>query len=266
MLFHSDTYDTPPETPHVLGDRLTMGSGAYFYGRFLQIITRSRWQVARGRYNRAAFIQSGIDIMRLIETCNGRFHITGFDHLRSHQDPLVFVSNHMSALETNTFPGLIAPFKPFTYVIKASLLNYPIFGPLLASQNPIPVGRADPRSDLKLMLEEGAARIEADKSVLVFPQGTRTNNIDPDSFNTIGVKLARKAGVSILPIAVKTNYWQNGKKLRDFGPIDRSQPIHIAFGPPISVGKNTREAHHAALEFIHSHLMRWQKDRRLEIG
>ena len=257
-LFESDEYKTSPDTKRALGDRLALGSGADFYGRFIQIIIHSRRQVARGNYDRAAFIQSGLDTMRAIEACNGRFHITGFDHLRNNPAPVVFISNHMSALENNVFPGLIAPFKPFTYVIKASLLKYPVFGPLLASQNPIPVGRADPRSDLKLMLDEGCTRIESGKSVLVFPQGTRTDNIDPNSFNTIGVKLARKAGVPIMPIAVKTNYWQNGKLLRDFGPIDRSLPIHIAFGPPIQVGKNTRDAHHAAIDFIHDHLVRWQ--------
>jgi len=234
-----------------------MGRGAYFYGRFLRTVIRSRWQVARGRYDRNAFIQSGIDVLRAIEQCNGRFHITGLDHLRSCDEPVVFIGNHMSALENNVFPGVIGQFKPFTFVIKESLLRYPVFGPLLASQNPIPLGRSDPRADLKLLLDEGCERIARGISVLVFPQGTRTNSIDPHSFNTIGVKLARKAGVRILPIAVKTNFWQNGKRFRDFGPIDRTQSIYFAFGAAIPVDKTGREAHQQALDFIHSHLVRW---------
>lgn len=260
MEFHSDTYHTSPETPHAIGDQLSFGSGAYFYGRFIAIIIKNRWLVARNRYDRTAFARSGYNVLKLIESCNGRFHVTGLDHLRSCKEPVVFVSNHMSALENNVFPGVIAPFKPFTYVIKESLLRYPVFGPLLASQNPIPVGRSDPRADLKLILEEGSERLKNGISVLVFPQGTRTDSIDPHSFNTIGVKLARKAGVNIIPIAVKTNFWQNGKRLRDFGPIDRTQPIHLAFGEPIPVGKNSREAHQQALDFIHSHLMCWQDE------
>ncbi len=235
-----------------------MGSGTYFYGRFIGIVLKSRWRVARGRYDRNAFIESGIDTLRLIEQCNGRFHITGLDNLRNSREPVVFVSNHMSALENNVFPGIIAQFKPFTFVIKKSLLRYPVFGPLLASQNPIPLGRSDPRADLKLLMDEGCERLEKGISVLVFPQGTRTNSIDPHSFNTIGVKLARKAGVNILPIAVKTNFWQNGKRLRDFGPIDRTQPVHFAFGEPIPVDKTGREAHQHALDFICAHLAHWQ--------
>ncbi|KAA3662383.1 MAG: 1-acyl-sn-glycerol-3-phosphate acyltransferase [Chloroflexi bacterium] len=258
MDFQFDTYETPPGTPQVLGDRLAMGSGAYFYSRFIGIILKSRWRVARGKYDRNAFIESGTDTLRLIEGCNGRFHITGIDHLRNCTEPVVFVSNHMSALENNVFPGIIGQFKPFTFVVKESLLRYPVFGPLLASQNPIPLGRSDPRADLKLLMDEGCERLTKGISVLVFPQGTRTNSIDPQSFNTIGVKLARKAGVNILPIAVKTDYWQNGERFRDFGPINRDQPIYIAFGEPILVSKNSRQAHQQALDFISGYLTHWQ--------
>ncbi|MCA9922929.1 MAG: hypothetical protein KC421_11180, partial [Anaerolineales bacterium] len=69
-LFESDEYKTSPDTKRALGDRLALGSGAYFYGRFIQIIIHSRRQVARGNYDRAAFIQSGLDTMRAIEACN----------------------------------------------------------------------------------------------------------------------------------------------------------------------------------------------------
>lgn len=258
--FPQASYHTPPDTPNHWLDKLSLGSGAYLYARFLQIIVHSSRQAVRGEYSRQDFAQSGYDIMRLIETCGGRFHITGFDHLRNTPEPVVFISNHMSALENNVFPGLIAPFKPFTYVVKASLLKYPIFGSLVASQNPIPVERADPRADLKIMLDEGHDRLKNGISVLVFPQGGRTNKIDRASFNKIGVKLAKKAGVAIMPIAVKTNFWQNGRLLRDFGFIDRSQPIHFAFGSPIAVGQNTREAHNEALDFIHAHLTCWHEE------
>ena len=63
----------------------------------------------------------------------------------------------------------------------------------------------------------------------------RTVTFDPEQFNTIGVKLAQKAKVPIIPLALKTNAWGNGKVLKDFGCIDTSKTVHFAFGEPIEV-------------------------------
>lgn len=256
----TDSYHTPQNTPRALGDRLALGSGAYLYGRFAAIIIRSRLQVANDTYDNEAFIRSGHAVMRLVESCNGRFHITGLNHLRDLQTPVVFVCNHMSTLENNIFPYLIAPFRRFTYVIKQSLLDYPIFGPLLASQEPIPVGRENPREDLQFMLTEGAERLNRGISIMVYPQHTRTTQFDPQAFNSIGAKLARRSGVPIMPIAIKTDFWQNGRLIRDFGPIHRHKPIHMAFGSPIPPDTNSKDAHQQVITFIGEHLAQWQRE------
>ncbi|MCP5097939.1 MAG: 1-acyl-sn-glycerol-3-phosphate acyltransferase, partial [Chloroflexi bacterium] len=198
------------------------------------------------------------DVLQAVERSNGRFHITGLNHLHNLKDPVVFVSNHMSALENNIFPCLIAPFMPVTFVVKASLLRYPFFGKMIASQNPIALGRVNPREDLKKVMEQGCERLQNGISIIVYPQGTRTMDFDPSTFNSLGVRLAKKAGVQVIPVAVKTDFWQNGRFLRDFGPIKREQPIHIAFGAPIDVSSNSKVAHRQALDFICTHVSEWQ--------
>ena len=42
----------------------------------------------------------------------------------------MIVSNHMSTLETLILPGLVAPRKPCTFVVKIELLHGPIWGPI----------------------------------------------------------------------------------------------------------------------------------------
>ena len=48
-------------------------------------------------------------------------------------------------------------------------------------------------------------------SVLIFPQTTRELFFDPKKFNTLGIKLAKRAKVPVIPIAVKTDAWWHGQ-------------------------------------------------------
>lgn len=254
--FPHDSYHTPSETDRDWLDRL-QGSGRFlFHLRFIAIITYGRWLLALGRYDRAAYAASGYATFKLIERSGGKFHITGLDHIRAVDGPVVFVSNHMSALENNVMPGIIDPIKRVTFVIKATLLRYPIFGPLLRSQRTIAVSRHNPREDFQQVMMQGSALLADGTSIIVYPEGTRRQSFDPQRFNSLGVKLAKRAGVPVIPIAVKTDFWQNGRYLRDMGPIDRSRPIQIAFGRAID-SANQRNAHQAALDFIGGKLADW---------
>ena len=72
------------------------------------------------------------------------------------------------------------------------------------------------------------------------------------------MKLAKKAGVPIIPLALKTDCWQNGKKFKDFGKLDVTKIAHFAFGEAMTVeGKGDVE--HAAINtFIAEKLKEWE--------
>jgi peptide chain release factor 2 len=61
------------------------------------------------------------------------------------------------------------------------------------------VTRRHPREDLKQVLTEGAEHLAQGRSVLVFPQATRSTSFDPSTFNTLAVKLAARASVDVVP-------------------------------------------------------------------
>jgi 1-acyl-sn-glycerol-3-phosphate acyltransferase len=107
----------------------------------------------------------------------------------------------------------------------------------------------------------GQERLRAGISIVIFPQHTRTVKFDREAFNTIGVKLARRAGVPVVPLALKTNAWSNGKWLKDYGPFRPEEPVHFEFGEPIQVGNNDREVHEAVIAFIESRLAQWNVSR-----
>jgi len=111
--------------------------------------------------------------------------------------------------------------------------------------------------DLKAMLEGGVDRLSRGISIAVFPQTTRSSHFDPEAFNTIGAKLARRAGVPLVPLALRSDAWGTGQLIRDFGPFRPSLPVHFAFGNAMEVKGNGRAEHNAVVEFIGRNLKRW---------
>lgn len=259
VCFSADTYDTPEDTPRYLLDRL-VATRWNLYLPYIAVVIRA-WSLAtRGRYDDAAWVASSWAIFRIVERCGGRFHLRGLDTLRRHRPPAVIISNHMSAAETQLFPCMIAPFFPVTFVVKRSLVTHPIFGPVMRSRDPIVVSRKDPRRDMETVLTRGKSLLARGISIIVFPQATRRVEFVPEQFNSLGIKLARAAGVPVIPAAVKTDFWGNGRLLRDFGPVDRSKALYVAFGPAREVEGTGKTAHHAVVEFIQSRLQEWGHD------
>lgn len=260
VYFKSDSYHTAEDTPRALLDKLVLNTRLYFIGKFIGVILKSRSLALKGEYDSKAWVSSSYDIFKFTEECGGRFHITGLDNIRNCEGPVVFVSNHMSTLETMVFPCIIAPLMKVTYIVKDSLINHPFFGPIMRSRDPIVVSRSNSREDLLTVMNKGQVLLAEGTSIIVFPQSTRTANFSPKDLNSLGVKLASKANVQVVPIAIKTDFWENGKYLKDLGPIDRSKPIHIAFGEPVVINGTGKEEHKQVVDFISSHFEKWKEN------
>jgi len=257
-FFSTDSYHTKESTPRLIIDRMMLNTRLYFMSKYFSIILKSRSAVLKGRYDTEAWAASSQDVFNLIEGCGGRFHITGLENIAKCQGPIVFISNHMSTLETMVFPCLIAPHLEVTFVVKDSLVEHPVFGPIMRSRNPIVVSRSNSREDFQTVMKMGQKLLSEGTSIIIFPQSTRTVEFLPKEFNSLGVKLARNSKVQVIPIAIKTDFWGNGKYLKDFGPIDRSKPIHMAFGEPLSIKGSGKEENELIIEFISSHLAEWK--------
>jgi 1-acyl-sn-glycerol-3-phosphate acyltransferase len=259
--FSGDTYDTPANARRFIGDRIFFYSRWWFYFFFAGIVIRSNRLAVKGRYDDEQWIKTSFDIFKGIEGCGGRFHLRGLDNMRKTEEPLVIISNHMSTLETVIFPCIFASFRPTTFVVKDSLVKGRLFGPIMRSRDPIVVGRTNPRDDLRIVLTEGEKILKNGQSLVIFPQSTRSVDFVPEKFNSLGVKLAKKAGVKVLPTAIKTDFWGPGKAIKDFGRLERQKPIYMTFAEPMAIQGNGKETHRQIVRFISSHLSEWQ-DRR----
>ncbi|HET6514129.1 MAG TPA: lysophospholipid acyltransferase family protein [Thermodesulfovibrionales bacterium] len=229
-----------------------------FYVQDVVIVFKASHRAKRSRYDTAAWARSSLEVLRALENVGVKFEITGIDHFKGLDTPCVFIANHMSTLETFVLPSIIAPFRDVTFVVKESLVNYPVFKYVMRSRDPVTVGRTNPREDLKAVLEGGTDRLYSGRSMIVFPQTTRTADFAPSECNTIGVKLAKRANVPIVPVALKTDAWANGKHLKDFGRIDPSKKVHFAFGKPLMVRDRGAEEHEEIIHFITEKLKEWK--------
>lgn len=228
-----------------------------FYLKLVSIVFKASSKAKRSAYDTADWASSSLSVIRALESVGIFIEITGVDHFKNLEGPCVFVANHMSTLETFVLPAIIAAFKDATFVVKKSLIEYPVFKYVMRSRDPITVGRTNPRDDLKAVLEGGDERIRAGRSIIIFPQTTRYLAFDPKEFNTIGIKLAKKANVPIIPVALKTDAWGNGRYLKDFGKIDPSRKVHFAFGTPLFIKDRGVEEHSRIIEFIACKMKEW---------
>lgn len=194
-----------------------------------------------------------------LEQMGGHIEVEGFDQLIGGQSlPAVYAANHMSMLETVTLPPLLLLFGKLGIVLKKQLLDVPIAGCAFKSKPIVALGRDNPREDLAKVLREGVEILKSGVSLLIFPQGTRRDVFRPRQFNSIGAKLAEKAGVPIIPIALQCNVLGVGKYTKDFGPVDITKPMRFACGKPMPVTKqNARDVQKACTDFIASKLRQW---------
>lgn len=250
LLANQRAYETPGRLKiHSLARNLR------FYAGVLRIVWRSNRLAKRGLYTNGAWSDSSYATLRLIERFGGRFSITGLQNLHGLRSPVVFVANHMSTLENFVLPVLLLGFMPITFVVKRQLLTYPLFGRVMRAVNPIAVDRTNARFDLATVMDEGRQRLARGGSIVIYPQHTRQNAFTKANFNSIGFKLAQRAGVPLVPIALKTDFWSNGKHLKDFGPICPERQVRFSFGAPLST--DARNAHDEAVSFIATHLEQW---------
>jgi len=196
------------------------------------------------------------------EACGMTVEIDGFGDRMAHKGPVVYVCNHISTVETALLVPTLLAFGPLKIVAKASLAHLPMLERAARNMGIVPLGRKDPKADLLALYEAGKKHIGEGSSFLIFPQGTRLNTFGRGRYSSIGAKLAEKAGVPLVPLAVDTRCMptrESGvfkKVFKDFGTLDTSRDIRVAAGPVIPCGK-AREMHEASFDWIANKLDEW---------
>ena len=258
QLRATGAYESAPGRRRLRVDRRLGRWSAWYHQKVLRVVLAANRSVRRGTYDAPAWAGSSYRTLLAIEDCGGGVSVAGLLARARREGPVVYVSNHMSMLESFLLPCILLSFGDLAPVVKEDLLRYPLFGAVLRSVHPIAVGRDNPREDLRAVMENGVQAVAAGRSVLVFPQSSRRPYFDVNEFNTLGVKLARQAGAPLVPLALKTDFQGIGRWLRDFGRVDVSRRVRFHFGDPLCVSGNGRAEHQAVIEFIVRNLSEWR--------
>src|SRR6185369_13538564 len=100
-----------------------------------------------------------------------RVRILGTEHLP--EGPAIFMSNHQSNFDILSLLATMP--RQINWIAKKELFDIPVFGPSMLRGGYIPLDRSDGRKALKSM-DNAAAIIRAGKSVVMFPEGTRSKD------------------------------------------------------------------------------------------
>ena len=253
VLADEDVYSTPQS----LWKKSFLPSSLRFFPEMIRIFIYANKLVKKNLYDRYNWVNSSKMIMDGLEKIGLKFYIEGMNNISSFDGPAIFISNHMSTLETVVLPRIINPKKSVCFVTKQELNTTPLFGPINSARHPIIVGRENAREDLVQVMQQGAERLKNGRSIILFPQKTRSKTFDIKNFNSLGIKLAKKNNVPVVPIALATDAWANGKIIKDFGKLDTSKKVYISFGKPLTIIGNGAEQHAEVISFITSNLKKW---------
>ncbi len=166
-----------------------------------------------------------------------KVEVTGADKIPAGA-PVIFMSNHQSNFDILALFQAVP--RRFSWIAKEELFKVPVFGHSMARAGYIPLDRgASGRRALKSM-EKAAGLIRDGRSVIIFPEGTRTEDGSLLPFKQGGFLLAGKAGVPIVPVTINGGMRINPKNRIELYP----GTIRIRFSDPIpteGVGGKERE-------------------------
>jgi len=164
-----------------------------------------------------------------------RLHISGGENIDPHQ-VYVVVSNHQSLADIPLITHLRIDAK---WLAKAELFKFPMVGWMLRMSGDIPVDRADRRKAAKALLQ-CARYLRKRRSVIFFPEGTRSHDGEVLPFNEGPFQLALREQVPVLPLAVEGSGAALPRTSWIFGP---SQDIYLEILPPVStIGGTVKES------------------------
>ncbi len=151
---------------------------------------------------RAFFAVGPLFARGMARFCHIPFALHGWDRMpeaiREGRQPVIFMSNHESQMDP---PVLVAALPvPAVYIAKQELKYLPFIGWAAWAAGVIFIDRRDRERALR-SIHEAALQIHGGKSVVIFPEGTRSRTGQLLPFKKGGFALALDAGVPIIPMA-----------------------------------------------------------------
>src|SRR5258708_6271057 len=151
--------------------------------------------------------------------------------------PLIVMANHQSYFD---IPVLYATLpEPFGMLAKQELFRLPVFSAAMRGMRCVPIDRGNRRQSFE-SLRRAADQVRTGKSIVVFPEGTRSSNGSIQELKKGPFYLAEMAGVPIVPVGIRGTRHALAKD----GVFVRSAKVEVAIGAPLVHAKPGTGAPH----------------------
>lgn len=135
--------------------------------------------------------------------CGIRYEVRGLEHLP--KGGALVASKHQSMFETLAFWQIL---DDPAIILKKELSYLPFFGWYAMKLKNISVDRAAAAKALRAMLKQARERATEDRQVVIFPQGTRVEPGEAESYKPGVVGLYTSMKVPCVPVALNSGlYW-----------------------------------------------------------
>jgi len=134
----------------------------------------------------------------LLWLASTRVVVIGREYVRIDK-PHIFMANHSSDFDILIVLAHIPG--QFRWIAKKELFKIPVFGTAMRNAGYIEIDRQNHEKALK-SLDEAARKIREGKSVVTFPEGTRSKDGTVKPFKQGMFHLAIESGVPIIPISI----------------------------------------------------------------
>lgn len=147
---------------------------------------------------------------------------------------MLLVSNHQANFDIPLLLGYVNT--PKGFIAKIELQKLPLVNKWMKKIHCVFLDRKNIRQSVKA-LDEAAHFLQNGHSMVIFPEGTRSKSAQLGEFKKGSLKIALKAEVPIIPIAINGSYNIMGAQ----GLIIKPAHVKISIGEPIFLEKLTIE-------------------------
>ncbi|MBT3877966.1 1-acyl-sn-glycerol-3-phosphate acyltransferase [Candidatus Peregrinibacteria bacterium] len=172
------------------------------------------------------------------------FDVKGLENIPE-KEPVIFVSNHQSLIDVKLSIAAIP--RNFSFISKDILFKIPLLGKYMKTSGHIGIRRTDERNAYGT-LSEVIKKLDGGKSIIFFPEGTRSENGELGKFKRGISMVILKSGRKVIPTAImgSRGFLPKSSILSNPGHRD----ICFRFGKPIEFPKVENENRELSMDVV----------------
>jgi len=211
----------------------------YFWIYLLAILPKMLYYKHLVKNGRKAEAMPGIEKVvqnwasALLKAAGVTCTVTGVENIPKDR-AVLFVSNHQGNFDIPLSITRLGKTNPI--VAKDSLEKLPFISTWMKLFDCLFIDRENARQSLKVFAEAGKL-IENGRSIIIFPEGTRSKGAEAGEFKAGAFKIAFKSGAPIVPFAIDGSY----KAMEANGFWIKPTHVNITILPPIETVGMSKE-------------------------